>query len=95
MLLGIIIVLFITLTIILFNRKKAKKFITGTLSEDEQRIVGIIRDEEVVIQKKISQLAGFSKSKMSKLVRRLEEKGVLKKRPFFKSNKLSLSKRLK
>ncbi len=32
---------------------------------------------------------------MSKLARRLEEKGIIKKKPFFKTNKFDLSKRLK
>ncbi len=90
-----IILLSISIFIIFIYKKNNRKFVMSTLSSDEREIVKFIREDKGVTQKKISQLAGFSKSKMSKLVRRLEEKEIIKKTPWFETNKFNLSRRLR
>ena len=94
-LLMFIIILSISIFMIFIYKKKNSKFIMSTLSSDEREIVKFIKEDIGITQKKISQLTGFSKSKMSKLARRLEEKEIIKKTPWFKTNKFSLSKRLR
>lgn len=91
----IIIILLMILLFIIFTRAKTRNFISGTLSEDERKVIDYIRKEVGITQKKISQLTGFSKSKMSKITRKLEEKGVVKKKPWFKTNKFDLAKKLR
>ncbi|MEK6934514.1 MAG: winged helix-turn-helix transcriptional regulator [Nanoarchaeota archaeon] len=92
---GFILILLTSLVFILVQKKRAKEFISGTLSEDENQIINLIREDKNTTQKNVSQELGFSKSKMSKLIRRLEEKGTIRKKPFFKTNKFDLDKRLK
>mgnify|MGYP001604237255 CR=1 FL=1 len=91
----ILIIILIFIALFIFQRKRTKEFISGTLSEDENKILKIIKENKEITQKKISQLAGFSKSKMSKLAKRLEDKGIIKRKRFFKTNKFELSKKLK
>jgi len=95
LLLALITALLTIIVTIKINRRKSRKFISGTLSDDENKITNLIKEDKDVTQKEISKLTGFSKSKMSKIVRRLDEKGVLKKKQFYKTNKFELSKRLR
>ncbi len=92
---GLIIFILISIITILIQKRKTKDFLSSTLSENENVILNLIRKEKDITQKKIRQLTGFSKSKLSKIVRRLEEKNILKRKPFFKTHKFELPKRLK
>ncbi len=92
---SLVIILLIVGVVIFIQRKKAKEFILGTLNDEENKIIKIIRENKNITQKKICEMTGFSKSKMSKLVRRLEEKRIIKKIPFFKTNKFELPARLR
>ena len=56
------------------------------VSSDEQAVLD--RIDGVRTQKRIAEELSFSKSKMSKVVRRLEEKGLVRKEPYFKTNRL-------
>ena len=44
------------------------------------------------MQKHIAKNLDFSKSKISKVVRKLEEKKIIEKEPYFKTNKIKLKK---
>jgi uncharacterized membrane protein len=74
---------------LLLLRRKGKAVLLDTLSDDEQLLVSLLR-KGIIRQKELCKETGFSKSKMSKIIRRLEEKKVVKKEPFFKTNKVRL-----
>jgi len=98
-LLFIIILLVIILLVffILLGKKqhKSQKILKGTLSHDEKKIIEFLAEDESRTQKDIVILTGFSKAKISKLVRRLEERGVIEKKPHMTTNKLFLNKEFK
>ncbi|MBI2452390.1 winged helix-turn-helix transcriptional regulator [Candidatus Pacearchaeota archaeon] len=92
---ALLIIIFTAILFMLTQKRKTREFISSTLSENENIILNIIRKEKNITQKKIGQITGFSKSKLSKIIKRLEEKNILKRKPFFKTNKFELSKKMK
>ena len=76
-------------------KKEKKSFVLSTLSQDERSIVEVIIKNKEITQKEISRRLNFSKSKMAKIVRRLEEKNIIEKKPYMKTNKLKINKKLK
>ena len=65
------------------------KRVLEILTKDEQDVLALIK-KKVVKQSEVSQRLGFSKSKMSKLIRKLEEKNLIRKEPYFKTNILKI-----
>lgn len=90
-----IIAILTIVTVFLLQKRKNKMFISETLSEAENKILSLIRTEAEITQKQIRKITGFSKSKLSKIVYKMEQKGVLKRIPHFKTNKFKLPKNLK
>ena len=62
------------------------------LREDEQKIYDLLLEKGEILQEEVVRRTGFSKAKVSKLVRNLEEKGIIKKEPYRKTNRLILKK---
>lgn len=87
----IIVILVCLVFFMLFFAKKSRKKIEDILSEDEKLILNQIRRGNAK-QKDISKNLGFSKSKMSKVVRKLEEKNLVERIPHFKTNILKIKK---
>jgi len=81
----------ITLATVSHTRRKAKKVLYSALSPEEQAILETLRKGESR-QDKIAEHLGYSKSKMSKVIRKLEEKSLIQKEPFFKTNKIKIKK---
>lgn len=81
--------------IAIYYRKEKMDVAMMTLTEEEKMIVDQILKDKEVMQKRLVQDTGFSKVKISKLVRRLEEKGIVEKIPWMKTNKLILSKKVR
>ena len=76
-------------------RKKTpkEKIIKLVLGEDEKKIYNLIVERGgSMLQDEIVKETGFSKAKVSKLLRKLEEKGIIKREPFRKTNKVYLKK---
>lgn len=73
-----------------YRKKQSREALLRALSEDERTVVQLLR-EGVEKQKEITNQTGWSKSKTSKVVRRLEEHGVVEKKPYFKTNKLRIT----
>jgi len=90
----IIIIAIISLATYLYFKKKTKKHISETLSTEEKKVVKELR-KGVTKQKEIAKNLEFSKSKMSKVIRKLEEKNLIEKKPYFKTNIIKLSKKIK
>lgn len=78
---------------IIFKKSKIRD-IEGTLSSEEIKIVEQIR-KGIAKQKDIARSLEFSKSKMSKTVRRLEEKGLIERKPYFKTYIIKLSRKIR
>jgi uncharacterized membrane protein len=74
-----------------YKRHKKRETIIKLLREDEQKIVDILREAGGELkQKDIEEKIGFSGPKVSKLLRRLEEDGIIKKTPKGRENIIKL-----
>lgn len=75
--------------------KKRSELVLSVLNEAERIIVEIIRNqaEEKVDQRKIVDLSGFSKAKVSRIIRSLEERGIVESERIGRRNKIKLKKK--
>ncbi len=69
---------------------KKDKFIEEVVSEDENKIVAEIKKKGEIFQEDLRDSLGWSKTKISKVVRKLESKNVIVKTPYRKTNKLKI-----
>jgi|GEM_PF-1639156 len=72
------------------RRGVEKKIARMVLSEDERKIYDMLLSSKEILQDDIARHTDFSRAKISKLVRNLEEKGIIKKEPYRKTNRLLL-----
>jgi uncharacterized membrane protein len=70
--------------------KKKEPAIVPTLIDNEQRVVNFLKENGEVWQKQIQQATGFSKAKVSRVIRNLEARGVITKTPYGNTNKIAL-----
>lgn len=75
----------------LYSKYKVREIIEETLSDDEKLVVEELR-KGTTKQKDIAKNLYYSKSKMSKIIRKLEEKDLVEKKPYFKTNIIKLKK---
>src|SRR5439155_20242466 len=66
--------------------------IKTVLSEDENTVFRAIEKGGEILQDKLPGITGFSKTKVSKIVRNLETKNAVQKIPYKKTNKLKIKK---
>ena len=72
--------------------KKEKKEIKVELMDNEKKIISVLKKAHGELwQKQIQLQTGFSKAKLSRLVRDLESRSVIKKIPMGNTNKIRLS----
>lgn len=69
---------------------KREKFIDKSVSADEKIILNILKKEKEVMQEDIRKKTDWSKTKISKVIRNLEMKELIEKKPYRKTNKLKL-----
>ncbi len=74
------------------KRFKREKFIERAISADEKIILNIIKKDKEIMQEELKEKTGWSKTKISKVIRRLEAKELIEKKPYRKTNKLSIKK---
>jgi len=91
---SLIAILIISIAVFLYFKNKTRKHISQTLSSEELKVVDELR-KGVKKQKEIAINLDFSKSKMSKLISKLEEKDLIEKKPYFKTNIIILSRKIK
>lgn len=95
---AIVIILFVALVIFLGYHIKSRRAKRGvlhdTLGEDEITVLNYLQ-QGFNTQKILCEKTEFSKSKMSKVIRKLEQKKAVHKQPFFKTNKITLNKEWK
>lgn len=93
---GILSLIIIALiALVLFYKREKMDVAMMTLTDEEKMIVNKISDSGEMTQKKLVKLTGYSKSKMSKIIRRLEERGIVEKIPWGNTNILKVSKKLR
>ncbi len=91
--LGILaLILLIAGVILLFRRLRKKELTYPALIEQEQVLVNILKKKkgQAVWQKQLQLESGFSKVKVSRIIRSLEGRGVIKKEPGGNTNKIYL-----
>jgi uncharacterized membrane protein len=71
---------------------RKKKVIVPALMDNEQKIVEFLKQNGEVWQKQIQLATGFSKAKVSRIIRNLEERGVVTKTIYGNTNKIALKK---
>jgi uncharacterized membrane protein len=76
----------IAATLYFVFKRRSERRINDTLTSEEQKV--LLALGKVERQDHVAKKLEFSKSKMSKVVRKLEEKGLIVKEPYFKTNKL-------
>jgi uncharacterized membrane protein len=69
---------------------RKEKFIEKSVSDDENRIIDQIKKKGEILQEDLRDSLGWSKTKISKVVRNLEIKNVIMKIPYKKTNKLKI-----
>ncbi|NOZ59370.1 MAG: winged helix-turn-helix transcriptional regulator [Euryarchaeota archaeon] len=74
------------------QEEERSRVVKLVLREDEQRIFDLLEERGEILQEEVVRITGFSKAKVSKLVRNLEEKGIIRKEPYRKTNRLVLKK---
>lgn len=68
------------------------ELVSSLLSDSEQAVIKAINDEGgVAIQRRICERTGYSKSKVSQILLKLEEKNVLKRERWGRTNKVSIT----
>ncbi|MEM5801181.1 MAG: hypothetical protein QW350_02245 [Candidatus Aenigmatarchaeota archaeon] len=87
----------IIILIVLYLRliKKKPELVLSVLNEAERMVVEILQSqpEEEVDQRKIVNLSGFSKAKVSRIIQSLEERGVIESIRYGRKNKIKLKKK--
>ena len=59
------------------EEEKEKREERIELSEDELKVYNIIKEKKEILQSELSKLTGFAKSKITEIVKSLEEKGLI------------------
>jgi len=72
------------------QKPKKKQTVIPGLMESEQKVVDFIREKGEVWQKQIQLTTGFSKAKVSRVIRNLEARGVVTKTVYGNTNKIGL-----
>ena len=86
---GVLGVIVVSGAVLFFRyRKKSDKKVLMVLSEDERKVYQKVKETPGITQKEVEVFTGFSKAKLSKLVRNLEQSKILEKQPHRKTNKL-------
>lgn len=91
-----ILLIFVTIVMIAFligyksKVFKKERFIDKSISQDEKTIINIMKKEKEIMQDSLREKTGWSKTKISKIIRNLEAKELIEKKPYKKTNKLKL-----
>lgn len=85
-----VIILFLIIYLLFFKKKKS---FDENLLDDEKKVINYLKkcDRNEAWQKNIQKDCGFSKAKLSRLLRNLESRNLIKKIPFGNTNKVVLN----
>lgn len=80
---------------IIFTKSKSEKITRQLLSEDENKVVEIIKKNKgEILQEELYELTGFSRPKISRIVSELEKKKIIFREKFKKTFKIRIEKDL-
>jgi uncharacterized membrane protein len=79
--------LLIVAAIIFVKLRKDDNYLLG-FSSDEVRVIEFLKEKKVVYQNKLEKELGFSRAKMTRIVKKLEEKGLVEKERTGRTNKI-------
>jgi len=71
------------------SQEKPPREVVG-LIDNEQQVVSVLKENGEVWQKEIQKSTGFSKAKVSRVIRNLEARGLITKTPYGNTNKIAL-----
>ncbi len=74
-----------------YRKKVESEFLKG-FSEDERKVLSILSERKVCMQNKIERELGFSRAKMTRVVKKLEGKDLLEKERIGRTNRLFFKK---
>jgi predicted transcriptional regulator len=85
---------FVALAILLVFFKIRRKKVSPKLIESEQVIVDVLKQQKKSIkQKELQRKTGFSKARLSRILNNLEERGVISKTPWGRTNLIELKRK--
>jgi len=73
-----------------FRSFRKTKFIKEVVNDDEKKIVDHVMKKGEILQEELRTVTGWSKTKISKVVRNLEARNIIEKKPYKKTNKLKI-----
>lgn len=86
----------IVFLIIFWKRKTDKrKILISVLNKEERKVIEILEREKMVNQRKIAEILDMSKSKVSRLIKSLEKRGLIIVEKRGRNNFIRISKKLK
>ncbi len=69
-------------------KKKTREIMLKGFREDEQKVIDYLSKNKSVVQRKLQKEYGFTRVKMTRIVQRLEERGLVTKEKYGRTNKL-------
>jgi len=81
-------IVIITGYLTLHYRKRVKREFMRGFTEDERKVLGELAGRKVCMQKKLEKQFGFSRAKMTRVVKRLEKKGLVERERVGRTNRL-------
>ncbi|MEM5799910.1 MAG: MarR family transcriptional regulator [Candidatus Aenigmatarchaeota archaeon] len=73
--------------IIWIKNRKDESYLLG-FSNDEIKVINALKEKRIIYQNKLEKELGFSRAKMTRIVKKLEEKGLIEKEKIGRTNKL-------
>lgn len=78
----------VILYLLFYYRKKTKSAFERGFSEDERKVLHVLIKEKSIMQNKLEKQLGFSRAKMTRIVKKLETKGLVEKERIGRTNRL-------
>jgi uncharacterized membrane protein len=85
----ILVIVIVLVLLLLRTRKKVDEGLLKGFSEDEQKAISFIQKNGSVWQNKLRHEFGFSRAKSTRIIKKLEAGGLVKKEEFGKTNRIS------
>lgn len=73
--------------IILVKMKRSDEYLLG-FSNDEIKVIEAVKSKRIVYQNKLEKELGFSRAKMTRIMKKLEEKGLVEREKIGRTNKI-------
>lgn len=85
--LALLLLAILVLSYLKFKTRISSVFLTGFF-EDEQKTINFLREKKTVWQSQITKEFGFSRAKTTRIIAKLEQKNLIRKEPYGRTNKI-------